>query len=194
MGLVFAIQPDLRRSSESTLVISSSKRRFGLGTSFLFGAALLGTMYLAASPLFKLLWTEGAFFDQALAALIFLPIPFYPLLALSCWFFKEVVIVKKQKDGPTTLEAYQDLLGYRWGKQNVHDFQVSNLYIDNWKGAINTAAVEANRKGTENRYATKGHWMLRYKENSRDFQIERRAKRDEVELLKAQIEAFLKAP
>src|SRR4051812_1184339 len=86
MGLVFALQPDPRSTTPIALSLKSSKRRFGLGGGFIFGGALLGTMFLAASPLFKVFWNEGNLFDRALTALIVGMICLYPLIALACWF------------------------------------------------------------------------------------------------------------
>jgi len=199
MGLVFALQPDLRKSSVDELIIRSSKKRFSLGGSFVFGAALLGTMYLAASPLFKVLWNEGNFFDQFLAAFFYAPIILYPFLTLLCWFFEEVLRFKKNPDGSFDVEAYEKFLSFRWKKRKAAAVSLSQLSIENWKGSRNVAALDAQASHNATsyatryatRYATKGHWILKlHPTPTTELHLERRAKREEIELLKAQIESF----
>ncbi len=187
MGLVFQLQPDLRKSSPDKLVIRSSKKRFSLGGSFIFGAALLGTMYLAASPLFKVLWNEGNFFDQALATFFYAPIIGYPFLAILCWFFEEVVTVKKNTDGTYDIEAFEKVFSIRWKKRKAEHVSFNQITIENYRDSKNMAALSAEAS----RYATKGHWILRLRPSSQpEINLERRAKRDEIELLKAQIESY----
>jgi hypothetical protein len=70
---------------------------------------------------------------------------------------------------------------------------LDDLEIVNWKGAVNMASLQAQRKGTPDRYATRGHWLLRPKMHP-EWIIERRAKRDDVDWLLAQIDAYFKNP
>jgi hypothetical protein len=194
MGLLFAIQPDLRRSTPDKLVLRSTKRRFGLGGGFLFGAALLGTMFLAASPLFKVLWNEGGYFDKFITLFFYVPIFLYPVVAFVCWFFEEVVLLQRRPDGLFDLEAYEKVLGFRWNRRALSALSPASLSVENWKGAVNTASIEAQKRGKTDRYATQGHWILKARPPAEGLMVERRAKREEVELLKAQIEGFMKGP
>jgi len=193
MGLLFAIQPDLRRSTLDTLVLRTSHRRFSIGAGFLFGGCLLGTMFLAASPLFEVLWNEGGFFDKAITLFFYVPIFLYPLIALALWFFEEVAYVRRRADGLFDVEAYDHLLGLRWNRRFVHKADSTTLSVENWKGAVNMAALDAQARGKPDRYATQGHWILCLRPGSERLFLERRAKRDDVETLKAQVESFMKA-
>lgn len=192
MGLVFAIQPDLRKSkAPELLVLKSSKRKFSLGMGFIFGGALLGTMFLAASPLFRLLWTEGAFFDQAVTAFILSLICLYPLLALACWFFEETVTMEQGPSGSYTITAYEGILGFHWAHRHIQNVGLDQLAIENWKGSLNVAALDPQAEQV--RYATKGHWILKVKDKRLprgEIALERRAKQDDVEFLLAQIKGY----
>ncbi len=190
MGLVFALQPDLRKSKPGhTLVLKTSKRRFSLGAGLFFGAALLGTMYTAAKPLFEVLWNEGGFFDKILTAFIVGSIVIYPLVALLSWSLEETVILEKTNESaerPLKIKKFFSLLGFKWGQKSTVTNSLSEFKIENWKGALNMAAL--NEKSAPNRYATKGHWILR----AAGIDLEKRAKRDDIEILKTQIENFFR--
>ncbi len=187
MGLLFALQPDLRRSSNETLVVRSSKRRFSLGMGFLFGGLLLATMYQAASPIFRVFWEEGGAFDKALAGLIVGVMILYPLIALGCWFFEEAFVVRRRADGRFDVESWLQVLGLRWRHRRADGLVLADLSVGNWKGAVNMASIEAAESGRADRYATQGHWILSFG----PLDLERRAKRDDVELLRAQVESFI---
>lgn len=191
MGLLFAIQPDLRRSTPEQLVLRSNKRRFGLGGGFLFGAALLGTMFLAASPLFDVLWNEGGLFDKAITLFFYVPIFLYPVIAAVCWFYEEVAYVRRRPDGHFDVEAFDRLFGFRWNRRFVEKITPEALSVENWKGAVNMASLEATQKGKTDRYATQGHWLLRLRPESSEMLLERRAKRDDIETLESQIRTFM---
>ncbi len=193
MGLVFALQPEKRGSTPSRLALKSTKKRFSLGSSFLFGGALLGTMYLAASPLFKVLWNEGNLFDKFLAAFFYTPIILYPFLTLLCWFFEEVVIIEKLPKGGFSIRAFEKFFWIKWNKRFVECPNL-DLRIENWKGAINMAAISAEQKGRRDQYATRGHWILRLYHSQGSLDLERRAKKEEVEFLLAQIESYFPSP
>lgn len=194
MGLVFALQPDARRSAPDHLVIRSSKRRFSLGGGFLFGGALLGTMFLAAQPLFKIFWTQGGLFDRIITLGVVVPIGLYPLLALVCWFFEEKIEVSRRADGTLDIKADEGLPGVRWKRRELHGVALSNLAVENWTGAKNVAAISAEARGGTDRYGTRGHWLLKVRTSPTEaVLLERRAKRDDIELLKAQIEVFFGA-
>lgn len=193
MGLVFALQSDLRRSTEEKLTLRSSKRRFSLGGTFIFVGALLGTMYLAAAPLFKVFWNEGALFDKAFAATFYSLIFLYPLAALFCWFYEDGVEIRREGNA-FNISTWQKALGFSWNRQHVRGALLSELSIENWKGARNVASIKAESAQKADRYATRGHWILRLRHGKDVLDLERRAKRDDIELLKAQIEAFFQAP
>lgn len=190
MGLVFALQPDLRRSQPDALVVRSTKKKFGLGGSFVFGGALLGTMFVAAQPLFKLFWTQGGFFDRLITIAVMTPIVMYPLLALLCWFYEERFTLRRRTDGRYDLDAAEGVFGIRWNRRSAQAVALSELSVDNWTGSRNVAALSAAESGKTDRYGTRGHWMLNLHHPGAEFRLERRAKREEVELLKAQIEAY----
>jgi hypothetical protein len=231
MGLVFALQPDLRKSNKQRLVLKSSKQRFSLGGTLLFAGALLATMYFAAAPLFRVLWSDGGFFDKLLVGFIYGSIFGYPLVALFCWFFEEVaVIVPSQPTGaaknnqptgaaknnqptgaaknnqPTgaainsplkksefSLQAWTQFYKFKWNHREIPAAELEKLDIVNWRGAVNVASIESKRSTSPNRYATKGHWMLVYPNSALAegrIVIEKRAKREDIELLRAQIFAF----
>lgn len=191
MGLVFALQPDVRRSTPETLFVRSTKKKFGLGGSFLFGGALLATMFLAAAPLFRLFWTQGGFWDKVITVGVLTPIVLYPFLALLCWFYEEVVVVQKNPTQPGTfnLEAYEHVFGWKWNRRSLQGITLQDLLLSNWVGSKNVAALEAEEAGTTDRYGTRGHWKLLVRAPQGELLlIERRAKRDEIEFLKAQIQ------
>lgn len=191
MGLIFAIQADLRKSTPKTLVLKSSKKKFGLGGSMLFGAALLGTMYTAAFPLFDLMWKEGNVFDKAIAIAVCLPIIFYPILALGCFMYQEVILLEKNGNS-FRLEAYEKLGPLKWNKRSEEKFVLEDFKIENWKGALNQAALDAIKKGIQDKYATRGHWMLKLRKesNHQELILERRARKEEIEDLFEQVRTF----
>jgi len=162
-----------------------------MGGVLLFGACILGTMYLAASPLFDLFWTEGSGFDKAIAGFFKFSIIAYPLFALSCFFYYDNAIITKVQDGSYKLFAYKTLLGIKFDKRKVDDFNLKNMVIHNWKGKLNTAALSGNKDPVQARYATKGHWILSAPNSSGELlTIEKRAKEDEVFWTKTQIEIY----
>jgi hypothetical protein len=187
MGLLFSLQPDLRRSEKNTLILRSSPRRFSVGSGLVFGAALLATMYLAAAPLFSKLWNEGNFFDRLITGFIVGSIALYPLAALVCWFFEERVVLTKVQSGFHILSETK-LFRVPLKKQMVELESLEQLVAQNIKGALNVAALESDTQPS--RYATKGHWMLL----AHGAVIEKRAKRDDIELLRQQILEFYKQP
>ncbi|MBS1983652.1 MAG: hypothetical protein JST16_05720 [Bdellovibrionales bacterium] len=186
MGLVFPLQPDLRASKPQTLVLSSSKKKFGLGGSFVFGGVLLGTMFLAASPLFKIFWEQGNWFDRMITLAVITPIVCYPILALICWFYQERVSIQKRADGHYDCSADERVFGLRWNKREATRVDLHQLQVENWVGSRNVASSS----GTPDRYATKGHWMLMLNRGTEPIRLERRAKKEEIDFLKAQIDAF----
>jgi hypothetical protein len=178
---------------EQHLVIRTTKSRFSLGFGFLVGGCLLGTMYLAASPLFKLLWSEGQFFDKLVTAFIIGLMILYPFAALFSWFFEEVVEIKKlpaqeNKETLFHVEKYSKILGFTFFKKTFSDVSFKNIAIQNWKDAINMAALQEKNSGVKDRYATKGHWILKWNNNA----LEKRAKREDILGLYLMICAFFK--
>jgi hypothetical protein len=194
MGLIFAIQADLRKTTPKKLVLKSSKKKFGLGGSMLFGAALLATMYTAAFPLFDLMWKEGNYFDKAIAIAVCLPIILYPILALGCFMYQEIIFIEKM-DGYFRLEAFEKLGPLVWNKRNEEKLSLNDFKIENWKGALNQAALDAIKRGIPDKYATRGHWMLKLRKdnNDRELILERRARKDEIEDLFEQVKSFSEA-
>jgi hypothetical protein len=194
MGLVFPLQPDLRKSRPSRLVLSSTTKRFTVGGSFLFIGLVLAAMYLAAAPLFKIMWSQGALFDQALAAFFYIILFVWPLVALLCWFYQAKVTLEFDSQEKNFHVSLEKRLGpFKWARAQHALPDLENLEIHNWKGAINKAAIEAQKKQKGDRYATRGHWILRAKDNPQ-FVLERRAKREDIEWIVAQINAFFAAP
>ena len=162
-----------------------------MGGTFLVGAALLGTMYTAALPLFDLMWKEGALFDKAFAFILVLPILLYPLIALGCFMYQEVIKIDKS-GSDFEVESFEKLGPIKWKHHKVKNVKIEDFKIENWKGALNQAALVAAQKGTEDRYATRGHWMLKIRKGGAEKEIilERRAKQEEIEDLRSSIESF----
>lgn len=191
MGLLFSLQPDLRLSGPQKLHLQSAKRKFFMGGVLFFGACILATMYLAAAPLFEVLWSEGTFWDKVLAAFFRFSVVAYPLFAISCFLYFDNAILVAQGNGLYSLKAYKSLVGIKFNKRSAHDFKLSDLVIHNWKGSVNTAAIDSAKAGKEDRYATKGHWILSApSKNNTLVNIEKRAKKDEIIWLKSQIEMY----
>ncbi|HVJ64709.1 MAG TPA: hypothetical protein VM901_05590 [Bdellovibrionota bacterium] len=191
MGLLFSLQPELRLSNPRKLFLQSAKRKFFMGGVLFFGACILGTMYLAATPIFDALWSEGGFWDKAIAGFFRVSVVAYPLFAISCFLYFDNAVLET-RDGETfSLYAYRSLVGIRFARRRAEGFRLADLRVHNWKGAVNTAAIEAERSGNTDRYATRGHWILSAPKASGELiDIEKRAKRDEIEWLKSQIELY----
>ncbi len=196
MGLVFVLQPDPRKSAPDCLVIRSSKKKFGLGGSLLFSGTLVGTMFLAAKPLFKILWEQGGVFDRLITAAVLTPIFLFPLAALACWFYQETVIVKKRPDARYDVDAFESVFGLKWNKRHAHGLSLNELRVENWIGTRNVASFAAQGVPVPNRYATRGHWMLKVTppQGGKEILLERRAKRDDIDFLKAQIDLYFESP
>lgn len=189
MGLLFALQPFEQKSTPTRLYLRSHFRRFAMGGSFIFAGLFLGVMTLAAYPLFKLMLEEGGFFDYLIVGFFVTVLTLYPILAALCFLFEEHVTFDQQKDGTYKLTRYRQILFFKWGYRTLGNFKLSDIQEENWVGALNAAAIKANKKAIPNRYATKGHWMLMLKDiDGEDFVIERRAKKEEIEWLKFLIE------
>jgi len=189
MGLVFPLQLDLRKSTPEELVLTSTSKRFSVGSTFLFVGLVLATMHLAAAPLFKIMWDQGSFFDRALATFFYGMIFAFPVICIICWFYKSKVSLRKTQEGSLQVSIESRLGPISWGKSENQIAGVNELEITNWKGAVNMASLQSQQKSTPDRYATRGHWILRLKGHPKAV-IERRAKRDDIDWLHAQIEAF----
>ncbi len=192
MGLVFPLELDLRHSRPTTLVLTSTTKRFAVGGSFLFIGLVLAAMYLAAAPLFDIMWKQGELFDKGLAAFFYFILFAYPLVCFVCWFYKSSVTFERT-DSKLLIRTTQTLGPIRWGTANYECAGLEDLEVDNWKGAVNVAAVAAQNRGRQDRYATRGHWLLKLKSKP-GVVLERRAKREDIDWLKGQIEAFFRAP
>lgn len=191
MGLLFSLQPDLRLSKPHKLHLQSAKRKFFMGGVLFFGACILATMYLAAAPLFEVLWTEGTFWDRGIAAFFKISVIAYPVFAISCFLYFDNAILEETTPGVFSLKAYKSILGIPFDRRQAHGFALKDLVVHNWKGKVNTAAHEAIREGREDRYATKGHWILSApSELGKLVAIEKRAKKDEIIWLKSQLEVY----
>ena len=191
MGLLFSLQPDLRLSSPRKLFLQSAKRKFFMGGVLFFGACILGTMYLAAMPIFDALWNEGAFWDKAIAGFFRFSVVAYPLFALSCFLYFDNAVIELVSDGNYSLYGYKSIVGIRFDRRRASFFRLCDLRVHNWKGAVNTASLAAERDGRLDRYATRGHWILSAPDAKGNLMaIEKRAKRDEIEWLKSQIEVY----
>jgi hypothetical protein len=104
-----------------------------------------------------------------------------------CWFFEERVVLTKVQSGFHILSETK-LFRVPLKKQRVELESLEQLVAQNIKGALNVAALESDTQPS--RYATKGHWMLL----AHGAVIEKRAKRDDIELLRQQILEFYKQP
>ena len=140
MGLLFALQPNKRRSREDLLFLHTSKKRVGLGMGLMLGGFFLGTMFYAALPLFEKFLEEGAFFDKAIAAFFYAVTFAYPLLAFLCFSYEQVTTLKKTIGG-FELETFQRMLFFKWAHYKTCINNLSELEVTNWKGALNTAAL-----------------------------------------------------
>lgn len=159
-----------------------------MGGTLIFAGLFLGVMTLAAFPLFKVMFEEGGFFDQLIVGFFVLALVLYPILAAFCFLFEEHLLLEKRPDGLFDLKGYRSILFFKWNRKNIEGFQLGNIQEENWVGALNAAAIKANKKTKPDRYATKGHWMLVVKKNDENLVIERRAKKEEIEWLKFLIE------
>jgi hypothetical protein len=190
MGLVFPLQPDLKNSQMSQhLVIRTTKSRFSMGFGFLVGGCLLGTMFLAASPLFKLFWEEGQLFDRILTAVIVGLIFLYPSAAIVSWFFEDVVEVSYDPNSDSyDVKKFSQVLGFKFFKKELKNQNWMDLSIVNYKDGLNMAAIAQTKTGVQDRYSTKGHWILAWQTTP----LEKRAKRDDILELYLQMSAFFK--
>ncbi|NCN28018.1 hypothetical protein GW915_10620 [bacterium] len=184
MGLLFALEPNQRQSGPDTLVLHTSKKRVGLGMGLMLGGVFLGTMFYAALPLFEKFIEEGEGFDKAVAYFFYAAVFTYPALAMLCFSYEQITKIQRNPQGFELL-TFKRILFFKWGKKTVQLKAFSDLEIANWKGAVNTASIRAEEQGKQDRYSTKGHWMLKAK----DVILERRARRDDIEWLVTQIEA-----
>ncbi len=191
MGLVFALEPDLRRSQPEQLVLRSQKKRFTLGGTLLFIGGVLFTMYLAASPLFKMLWNEGTWFDKTLTGFFYVMLSSFIPAAIFCWFFEEVAIISKNPiSNLYSIETCNKFFGFRWAIHKADGIQLNDLEAVNVRQSRNMAAIRAERQGKKDRYSTQGHWLLELKSSAQPLVVEKRAKKPEIDLLKAQIDAY----
>ncbi len=188
MGLLFALQPQPRKSSPDCLKLRSHFRKFAMGGAFLFVAVFLGVMTLAAAPLFKLMHEEGGFWDQIIVGFFVTVLVTYPLIAFLCFSFEENVIISRRADGLFDLERFKKIAFFKWAKVSAQGFSLNDLKEENWIGAVNTASLKAEKNEKKDRYATKGHWMLTLEQKSQKMTLERRARKEEIDWLKFLIE------
>lgn len=188
MGLLFALQPQPRKSTADRLKLRSHFRKFAMGGAFLFVAVFLGVMTLAAAPLFRLMHEEGGFWDQIIVGFFVSVLVTYPLIAFLCFSFEENVIISRRTDGLFDLERFKKIAFFKWGKSYAEGFRLDELKEENWIGALNAASLKAKVSQKKDRYATKGHWMLTLEQNSKKMTLERRARKEEIEWLKFLIE------
>ncbi len=189
MGLIFALQVDPKNENPKVLHLKSHFRKFAMGGSMLFGGVFLGVMPLAADPLFKLMRTEGGFFDLLLVGFFYSVLIAYPILAAICFLFEENVFIKSLGDGRYSIDKYRSVLFVKWKKEKLDSFKLEDISEENWIGALNTAAI---KDGQKTKYATKGHWLLVAKNKSSSLVLERRAKKEEIQWLKFLIEKHFK--
>jgi hypothetical protein len=188
MGLLFALQPQPRKSTPDRLNLRSHFRKFAMGGAFLFVAIFLGVMTLAAAPLFKLMQQEGGFWDQIIVGFFVTVLITYPLIAFLCFSFEENVIISRRTDGLFDLERFKKIAFLKWGKASAKGFELNDLKEENWIGAVNAASLKAKAAEKKDRYATKGHWMLTLEKNYQKMTLERRARKEEIDWLKFLIE------
>lgn len=198
MGLVFPVHPDLKRSRGSTLILSSTTKKFSIGGSLLFLGLVLAAMYLATAPLFEIMWNQGGLFDKILVGFFYSLIYIYPFATLICWFYKEKLVLRKLEDGSFLLRSELRIGPIPLRTQESSSLGLEDLDVQNWRGSVNIAAIESGSKSKSSkspekarkaRYATKGHWVLLLQSNPQ-FTLEKRARREDIDWLKAQIEAY----
>jgi hypothetical protein len=190
MGLLFALEPDLKKSNDQKLVLRSSKKKFGLAMGLFLGGTFLATMFYAAKPLFETFLREGTYFDKGLAYFFGTVVVLYPILAFLCVFWEYIVVIQQKADH-FELESKQKLFFVEWQKKKAKNFSLKDLQVKNWKGSVNTASLKSIDTGQKDRYSTRGHWFLELPQNQ--IILERRARQDDIEWLKAQIETFFHA-
>ncbi|NCN41876.1 hypothetical protein GW916_11590 [bacterium] len=193
MGLVFPVHPDIRRSKSNSLLLSSSTKKFSVGGTFLFIGLVLAAMHLAAAPLFEIMWKQGTLFDKGLTAFFYGLIVVYPFVTAFCWFYKEKIVLTQQDSGELFIDYNKSFGPFKLKTQSKSIPSIQNLSISNWKGNVNMAAIENESKSGEDkqraRYATKGHWVL-HLDDDPQWVIERRAKKEDIDWLMQQIDAF----
>ena len=160
MGLIFALQPELRKATPTHLALKSQKTRFSMGMGFLFLFCLLITMYMVASPLFKMMWYEGGLFDQSLVIFFYILVVLAIVASIYCWFFEEVVLIEK-KGSTFELKAYNKFFGIKWKRRNATLSTLDEFKVENYLASMNVAKIQSNKKGKPDRYATRGHYLLK---------------------------------
>jgi len=184
MGLIFALQQDVKDSKDKIIQFSSHKRRFSLGTGFIFLFCLLITMHRAAKPLLVMMWEEGGFLDYFLVILFYAFIGSFIIATLYCWFFKEFLSIKQESPFKFKVFSYKSLLGIKWAQKTSTIEDLNQLEIKNWMGSKNVAKISEDKKAKKDKYSTKGHWML---SSTNDHIIERRAQKADIDLVKSLI-------
>lgn len=191
MGLVFPLQTNLRKSKPDALALVSTTKRFTVGSTFLFVGLVLITMHLAAAPLFKIMWEQGQFFDKVLTGFFYGIVVLFPFISLLCWFYQSKVTIQKSQDGNFNILTEKRLGPIKWNKNSYHLSNLDNLEIVNWKGALNMAAIQSQTAPKPDRYSTKGHWILRIK-NQNQSSLEQRAKKEDIDDLINEIKYFFR--
>lgn len=159
-----------------------------MGMGFVFLFALLATMYMAAAPLMKMMWAEGSTFDHGMVIFFYILLVAATGAALFCWFFDESVEIIKQSSN-YLIKGYSSFFGIRWGKKSLVINNFKDLYIHNYLQSKNVAKLSAEKNGKSSHYATRGHWVL----SANDTPLEKRAKPQDIELLKIKIENYFKS-
>jgi hypothetical protein len=188
MSLVFPLQPSRPRkapNSPDELLLKTTSKRFTVGSTLIFIFLILLSMFLAAGPLFKTMLEQGTWFDYLLAGFFYSMLYVFPLIALLCWFYQESLFIKKSGRG-FELHYSKSFGPIHFSKKDLMIASFDELKIQNWIGSRNMASIQPDPSAPEQlRYATRGHWMLQVEQDGRRVVLERRAKKDEIEWLKA---------
>jgi len=154
-----------------------------MGGGFFFGGIFLAVLTFAALPTFKMFWNEGNGFDKSICIFFIIALALYPIFASACFFYDEKVSIKKTKNKSYKIFKKRSVLFIPYFKEEIEINDLKNdLFLDNWKGKLNTAALKEMKTGEKERYATKGHWLLKFKKKETSF-VEARARKEEVEWL-----------
>ena len=193
MGLVFPLQP-IRKTSRNkgpenpdrpVLLLKTSSKRFTVGSSLLCIGMILFSMFLAAGPLFQTMMDQGNWFDYLLAGFFYSMLFVFPLIAFLCWFYQETLRIEKS-EGIFSLQYSRNFGPVKFFSRATQLRSLDELVVANWMGARNMASIKPDPNAPEQkRYATRGHWMLRLENAPTPLVLERRAKKEEIDWLKA---------
>lgn len=193
MGLLFKLKIDLRDSQGPRLSLASTKRKIAMGGAFLFGAVFLGVMTFAALPLFKLFWEQGDTFDRLVVIFFASALVIYPIFVFICLAFEDrCILTLNPQTNKIDLVRFKKIFFIKFYQEKLSGLRYpEDFHIENWREALNVAALSKNPDAKLKQYATKGHWMMLAKDgNGKKVVFERRAKKEDIEWLQLLIEQY----